>query len=121
MATNTVDTSTTLFINTLFFIVPVLVLLMSIMFLGVYIYSNKQLINELEEDYNKQNTKIKNIIDAVNYNDKKLYENQKYIYTIYEENNNFENSLSENDSNHNNSDQYYNMMKNYDALIRLTK
>lgn len=100
--------------------IPVVMLLLSILFLGIYVYSNKQLIKELEEDSNDQNIKIKNIIDAVNYNDKKLYDNQKYIYTIYEENNNFENTLSENVTD-DNSEQYYNMMKNYDALIRLTK
>ena len=100
--------------------IPVIVLLLSIVFLGIYAYSNKQLIKELEEDSEEQNTKIKNIIDAVNYNDKKLYDNQKYIYTIYEENNHFESTLSENNTN-DNSEQYYNMMKNYDALIRLTK
>lgn len=100
--------------------IPVVMLLLSILFLGIYVYSNKQLIKELEEDSNDQNIKIKNIIDAVNYNDKKLYNNQKYIYTIYEENNNFENTLSENVTD-DNSEQYYNMMKNYDALIRLTK
>tara|TARA_Y100000389_G_scaffold200848_1_gene242187 strand:- start:1715 stop:2050 length:336 start_codon:yes stop_codon:yes gene_type:complete len=102
--------------------IPFVVLLMSVLFLGVYVYSNKQLINELEEDSAEHNVKIKNIIDAVNYNDKKLYENQRYIYTVYEENNHFENTLSQNNEEHNdNSDQYYNMMKNYDALIRLTK
>lgn len=100
--------------------IPVIVLLLSILFLGIYAYSNKRLIKELEEDSDLQNTKIKNIIDAVNYNDKKLYDNQKYIYTIYEENNNFENTLSDTDTT-DNSEQYYNMMKNYDALIRLTK
>lgn len=100
---------------------PVVVLLMSVLFLGVYVYSNKQLINELEEDSAEHNIKIKNIIDAVNYNDKKLYENQKYIYTVYEENNHFENTLSDGSEHNDNSDQYYNMMKNYDALIRLTK
>lgn len=103
--------------------IPFVVLLMSVLFLGVYVYSNKQLINELEEDSVEHNVKIKNIIDAVNYNDKKLFENQRYIYTVYEENNHFENTLSNNsdENNDNNSDQYYNMMKNYDALIRLTK
>jgi len=90
--------------------------------LGIYIYSNRQLLKELKEDSEDNQIKIKNIINAVNYNDAKLIENQRYLYEVYEENNNFQNMSDGNDTTSNdNSEQYYNMMKNYDALIRLTK
>jgi hypothetical protein len=107
------------------FYLPIIILLFFAMSLGFFIYSNKMLINELKDDALENNIQIKNIIEAVNYNDKKLFQNQKYIHDVYEENNNFvqlsENSTKEDKAVVNNSDQYYNMMKNYDALIRLTK
>lgn len=103
-------------------LLPILFLLFLSMTLGIYIYSNRQLLNELKEDSYDNEIKIKNIINAVNYNDTKLMENQKYLYNVYEENNNFENvNNTTNTTSVENSDQYYNMMKNYDALIRLTK
>ncbi|QOI90259.1 hypothetical protein QKU58_gp072 [Pyramimonas orientalis virus] len=103
--------------------IPVVILLCLTMMLGYFVYSNKKLIKDLEEDSQQNNNEIKNIINAVNYNDKKLFDNQKYIFDVYEENNTFTNptnneALEEDSSN---SAQYYNMMKNYDALIRLTK
>ena len=102
-------------------IIPILFLLFLSITLGIYIYSNRQLLRELKEDSDDNETKMKNIINAVNYNDAKLMENLKYLYDVYEENNNFQNMNDENDTSIDNSDQYYNMMKNYDALIRLTK
>lgn len=102
-------------------LIPILFLLFLSITLGVYIYSNRQLLKELKEDSEDNEIKMKNIINAVNYNDTKLMENQKYLYDVYEENNNFENVNNTNDASIENSDQYYNMMKNYDALIRLTK
>jgi uncharacterized protein YneF (UPF0154 family) len=100
--------------------IPVVVLILFSFMLAYFIYSNKQLIKELEEDAKLNDTEIKNVIDAVNYNDKKLFDNQKYIFDVYEENNNFTNSKSEKKVEEN-TDQYFNMMKNYDALISLTK
>tara|TARA_Y100000389_G_C17458740_1_gene520052 strand:+ start:3210 stop:3488 length:279 start_codon:yes stop_codon:yes gene_type:complete len=92
------------------------------MTLAMYIFSNRQLLKELKEDSDDNETKMKNIINAVNYNDTKLMENQKYLYDVYEENNNFEDvNNTTNTTSIENTDQYYNMMKNYDALIRLTK
>lgn len=111
--------------DVIMFYLPIIILLFFAMSLGFFIYSNKMLINELKDDALENNIQIKNIIEAVNYNDKKLFQNQKYIHDVYEENNNFvqlsENSTKEDKAVVNNSDQYYNMMKNYDALIRLTK
>jgi len=111
--------------DVIMFYLPIIILLFFAMSLGFFIYSNKMLINELKDDALENNIQIKNIIEAVNYNDKKLFQNQKYIHDVYEENNNFvqlsENSTKEDKAVINNSDQYYNMMKNYDALIRLTK
>jgi len=102
--------------------IPILFLLFLSITLGIYIYSNRQLLKELKEDSEDNQIKIKNIINAVNYNDAKLIENQRYLYEVYEENNNFQNMSDGNDTTSNdNSEQYYNMMKNYDALIRLTK
>lgn len=107
--------------NELLFFFPIFFLCILTVFLIYYTYSNKQLINELTEDSYENDVKIKNIINAVNYNDKKLFENQKYIYNVYEENNNFINPKTNKKIIEDNSDQYYNMMKNYDALIHLTK
>ena len=98
------------------------------MFISIVVYSNKQLLKELEDDQEDNTIKIKNIIDAVNYNDKKLFDNQKYLHQVYEENNDFveistqDNEMSSTSNNISTSkEQYYNMMKNYDALISLTK
>lgn len=101
--------------------VPMVVLLFFIIILAIYIYSNKMLIKELQEDTEDNNERIKNIIHAVNYNDKKLLQNQRYIFDVYEENNHFVDILGNKNTDQDNSDQYYNMMKNYDALISLTK
>lgn len=107
--------------NLLIFL-PLLFLLFVTIILGFYIHSNSQLLKELQDDSDENDIKIKNIIDAVNYNDTKLMENQKYLFDVYEENNNFENiNNNGSSSEQHNSDQYYNMMKNYDALISLTK
>lgn len=103
----------------LMILIPILFLLFLSITLGIYIYSNRQLLKELKEDSEDNDIKMKNIISAVNYNDAKLMENQKYLYDVYEENNNFQNMND--DKSIDNSEQYYNMMKNYDALIRLTK
>ncbi len=103
-------------------LIPILFLLFLSMTLAMYIFSNRQLLKELKEDSDDNETKMKNIINAVNYNDTKLMENQKYLYDVYEENNNFEDvNNTTNTTSIENTDQYYNMMKNYDALIRLTK
>ena len=102
--------------------VPLAMLLFLIIALSIYVYTNKQLIQELKKDQDDNNIVIKNVIDAVNYNDKKLLDNQKYIYNIYEENNDFSDPVSNiKIEDETNDSQYYNMMKNYDALISLTK
>ena len=106
--------------------IPILVLLVLMVILGLMLYSNRQVIHELKEDSVENETVIKNMIQAINYNDKNLHENQKYIYSVYEENNVFENINEINDikdikkENINvKNEQYYNMMKNYDALTNL--
>lgn len=106
--------------------IPILVLLVLMVVLGLMLYSNKQVIHELKEDSVENETVIKNMIQAINYNDKSLHENQKYIYNVYEENNVFENINEINDikdikkeNNNVRNEQYYNMMKNYDALTNL--
>lgn len=106
--------------------IPILVLLVLMVILGLMLYFNKQVIHELKEDSEENEIVIKNMIQAINYNDKSLHENQKYIYNVYEENNMFENINDLNDikdikkDNDNlKNEQYYNMMKNYDALTTL--
>ena len=104
--------------------IPIVILFFFMISLSVVVFSNKQIIQELENDFDKNDTQIKNIIDAVNYNDKKLFENQKYIYNVYEENNNFvEPNTNDNiqSSEDTENTHYIDMMKNYDALIHLTK
>lgn len=87
------------------------------------IYKNKKTINILQTIDDKHENSFQNIIDAVNYNDKVLFENQKYVHQVYEENNSF--SSIENNKIHpiknNTEQQYYDMMKNYDALTHLSK
>lgn len=101
---------------------PLFMLLFLIIALSIYVYTNKKLIQELKEDSEDNNVRVKNIIDAVNYNDRKLLENQRYIYNVYEENNTFTDPTTNTEVvDDDNSNQYYNMMKNYDALISLTK
>ena len=70
----------------LMILIPILFLLFLSITLGIYIYSNRQLLKELKEDSEDNEIKMKNIINAVNYNDTKLMENQKYLYDVYEEN-----------------------------------
>jgi|TARA_B110000261_G_scaffold159326_1_gene197038 hypothetical protein len=69
-------------------------------------------------------SKIDNIVDAVNFNDKVLFDQSKYVHQIYEENNKFSTPATGtgngNGTEERNS-QYYDMMKNYDALLVLTK
>ena len=101
--------------------IPIVILLFFMISLSVVVFSNKQIIQELENDFDKNDTQIKNIIDAVNYNDKKLFENQKYIYNVYEENNNFVEPNTNDDIEDTENTHYIDMMKNYDALIHLTK
>ena len=69
--------------DVIMFYLPIIILLFFAMSLGFFIYSNKMLINELKDDALENNIQIKNIIEAVNYNDKKLFQNQKYIHDVY--------------------------------------
>lgn len=109
--------------------IPILILLVLILIMSLIMYSNRQIIKELEDDSLQNEVVIKNMINAITYNDKNLHENQKYIYKVYEENNNF-NDLSAEDEKDVEKEvekeddvvknvQYYNMMKNYDALTNL--
>ena len=100
---------------------PLFMLLFLIIALSIYVYTNKKLLQELKEDSEDNNVRVKNIIDAVNYNDRKLLENQRYIYDVYEENNSFSDPSTNTEVDDISNNQYYNMMKNYDALISLTK
>jgi hypothetical protein len=111
----------------LYVYIPVLVIIVLVLILGLMMYSNKQVINELKDDSLENEIVIKNMIHAINYNDKYLRENQKYVYSVYEENNSFnEISDTKNDDTNtteneiNKNAQYYNMMKNYDALTSLS-
>ena len=88
------------------------------------IYKNKKSMEIIELKDQTQDATFENIIDAVNYNDKLLFENQKYIHQVYEENNSFAKIKKNNVSGKNeaeNDKQYFNMMKNYDALTHLSK
>ena len=87
------------------------------------IYQNKKTINILKDTDLKHKSSFENIIDAVNYNDKLLFENQKYVHQVYEENNSFS-GIKRNTVvpiKTNTEQQYYDMMKNYDALTHLSK
>ena len=110
----------------LYVYIPVLVIIVLVMILGFMMYSNKQVINELKDDSLENEVVIKNMIQAINYNDKHLRENQKYVYNVYEENNSFneipdtEDDTITIENNNNKNSQYFNMMKNYDALTSLS-
>ena len=68
------------------------------------------------EEYNMQ---LERIMRDLEYNDKMLFESNKYIYDIYKQNNNFEESCRKGfvKSNKHVSDiVHFNMTKNYDVL-----
>ena len=98
---------------------PIVIVIIMIVFLFLLIMNNRNNINIISDDTQKYDDNVKNVIDGVNYNDKLLFDNQKYIHTVYEENNNFTNL--ENKTLDNSTTQFFNMMKNYDALTHLTK
>lgn len=87
------------------------------------IYQNKSSVNILKKNDVKHENSFQNIIDAVNYNDKLLFENQKYVHQVYEENNSFSsiNNKKIAPLKSDKEQQYYDMMKNYDALTHLSK
>lgn len=86
------------------------------------VYKNKTKLELTELKDTKQDATFQNIIDAVNYNDKLLFENQKYIHQVYEENNSFSNIKKHKISQESDTKkQYFDMMKNYDALTHLSK
>lgn len=108
----------------LFYIyIPFIIMFILIIVLFFLIYKNKKTIHVLEKNNEKYNNSLENIINAVNYNDKLLFENQKYVHQVYEENNSFstikKNKITPIKSN--TEQQYYDMMKNYDALTHLSK
>ena len=110
--------------NLLFYMyIPIIIIFLLIVVLFFLILKNKQNIQISHSENKVQDTSMQNIIDAVNYNDKLLFKNQKYIHSVYEENNNFEDlKHTEDVKQHPPSEkQYYNMMKNYDALTHLSK
>lgn len=93
-----------------------------ILILFFLVYKNKTKLEFKEIKDNTQDATFGNIIDAVNYNDKLLFENQKYIHQVYEENNSFSNIKKHKISQETDTKkQYFDMMKNYDALTHLSK
>jgi hypothetical protein len=81
-----------------------------------FIFKNRNDINNMEDD---SEIKMKNIINAVNYNDDVLLKNQKYLNDVYEENDTFtkENVKEKIDSV---SVSFMNLMNNYDAVSDLS-
>lgn len=57
-----------------------------LVFMMYMIFKNKLSIDDVDND---NEIKMKNIINAVNYNDELLLKNQKYLDEVYEENDSF--------------------------------
>lgn len=96
-----------------------------IILLFYLVYENKQTLNSIQKNEIDDNIKMNNLIDAVNYNDKILYNQQQYIHSIYNSNASFD--LIERtdggkvESEHIDDTLHFDMMKNYDALTSITK
>jgi hypothetical protein len=96
-----------------------------IILLFYLVYENKQTLNSIEKNDLKDDIRMNNLIDAVNYNDKILYNQQQYIHSIYNSNASFDiiekNENGNMKSEHIDDTLHFDMMKNYDALTSITK
>lgn len=104
-----------------FVIVTLLVLVYLWIIVWPHILELGKQSTDLDEDggIEEYNTQLEQIMRDLEYNDKMLFESNKYIYDIYKQNNNFEESRRKGfvKSNQHVSDQvHFNMTKNYDVL-----
>ena len=103
----------------------VIVTLLVVVYLWIIVWPHIHEIGEQSIDLDENggieeyNTQLEHIMRDLEYNDKMLFESNKYIYDIYKQNNNFEESRRKGfvKSNQHVSDQaHFNMTKNYDVL-----
>ena len=96
-----------------------------IILLFYLVYENKQTLNAIQETAHMDEIKMNNLIDAVNFNDKILYNQQQYIHSLYNSNASYDVIEQADDGNmtteHVNDKLYFDMMKNYDALTSISK
>jgi hypothetical protein len=98
-----------------------------IILLFYFVYENKKTLKSIQETNTIDEIKVNNLIDAVNFNDKILYNQQQYIHSLYNSNASF-NIVEHSDEGNNrvttepiDDTLHYDMMKNYDALTSITK
>lgn len=108
----------------LYILISYIVLLtLLILYLVRRVFQNTQSLSKFKpsKEYSDQ---IKKVIDAIEYNDKLLFNNQKYLYDIYNKNNNFTESNGKTFSSfkpNNEGAQHFNMTKSYTVLDNDTK
>lgn len=101
----------------------IVLLTLLILYLVCRVFQNTRSLSKFKpsKEYSDQ---IKKVIDAIEYNDKLLFNNQKYLYDIYNKNNNFTESNGKTFSSFkpsNGGTQHYNMSKSYTVLDNDTK
>lgn len=106
----------------------VTIVLFGSVFIASYAYvlyrvvKNTHTLAKLQNTTTECGDKIKEVVNNIDYNDKLLFKNQKYLYDIYDKNNNFTESENNKFSAiKSNKNPYYNMMKNYDVLDSIAK
>ena len=97
---------------------------------------NDDVVNKLDDELDLNNDVLIALSDDMKYNDKTTFDNQKYIYKIYNQNNTFteskHNRFVDQKQTQGTTDvegsrgaidmqQHFNMMKNYDVLDTGTK
>jgi hypothetical protein len=104
------------------------ILIVVVIVLCYFVFETNRSVSLMKDIDTTHDSKIDNIVDAVNFNDKVLFDQSKYVHQIYEENNKFSTPANGNGNGNSNGNgteernsQYYDMMKNYDALLVLTK
>jgi hypothetical protein len=98
------------------------ILIVVVIVLCYFVFETNRSVSLMKDIDTTHDSKIDNIVDAVNFNDKVLFDQSKYVHQIYEENNKFSTPATGNSNGKvERNSQYYDMMKNYDALLVLTK
>lgn len=103
----------------------IIVTLLVVVYLWIIVYPHILLLGESSGDIDhddgieEHNMRLEQIMRDMEYNDRMLFESNKYIYDIYKQNNNFEESRKKGfvkSDEHATDKVYFNMMKNYDVL-----
>lgn len=104
-----------------FTIIALLILVYILMIVPAVYYSlrKRKIDMKVDVELENYNSQLSKILQDLDYNEQMLFENNKYIYEIYKQNNNFEVCDQRGGSTKTTSHikgPYFNMTKNYDAL-----